>query len=79
MTETQMPTAGEFVEMMRRCREEIKSLRAEVERLRPKAEAYESLQSVLRLLPQPNLTCGEDLVWRLNKRIDELTKPATAI
>lgn len=68
---------NEAIEMMNRCKQEIAGLRAEIARLKPKADAYDSVAQVLRLLPQPSQGMGEDLVWILDKRIRELTpKPA---
>lgn len=68
---------AEAIEMMNRCKHEIMDLRATIDRLRPKADAYDNLATVLRLLPQPSVGMGEDMVWRLDKRIEELTpKPA---
>ena len=66
-------TTAEFIEMMNRCKHEILGLRATVDQLRPKADAYDNLVIVLHLLPQPGIGMGEDLVWRLDKRIRELT------
>lgn len=65
-------TNKEAIEMMNRCKHEITGLRAEIGRLRPKADAYDNLASVLRLLPQPSVGMSEDLVWVLDKRIREL-------
>lgn len=65
----------EAIQMMGRCKEEIRSLRAQIDRLKPKADAYDSVAAVLRLLPQPSQGMGEDLVWTLDKRIRELTPP----
>lgn len=74
-----MPTDAinnrEAIEMMNRCKSEIVGLRATIERLKPKADAYDNLAAVLRLLPQPSMGMGEDLVWTLDKRIRELTPP----
>jgi hypothetical protein len=70
----------EAIEMMNRCICEIKDLRAVIDRLRPKAEAYDNIATVLHLLPRQSTGAGEDLVWVLNYRIRELTpeaKPAT--
>lgn len=64
---------GEAIEMMNRCKAEIISLRNLVEHLRPKAEAYDNIAAVLRLLPQQRMGMEEDLVWALEKRIHELT------
>jgi hypothetical protein len=67
----------EAIEMMNRCKQEIAGLRAEISRLKPKADAYDNMATILRLLPQPSVGMGEDLVWVLDKRIRELTpKPA---
>jgi hypothetical protein len=62
----------EAVEMMVRCRNEIRSQRATIEQLMPKAQAWDQLCKVLNLLPQPSQGYGEDLAWRLDKRIEEL-------
>lgn len=63
----------EAIEMMNRYKSEIVGLRSTIERLRPKADAYDNLAAVLRLLPQPSIGMGEDMVWLLDKRIRELT------
>lgn len=69
----------EAIEMMISCREEILSLRAHIDRIQPKADAYDNLATVLRLLPQPSGGMGENLVWILDKRIQELQpKPKEA-
>lgn len=67
----------EAIEMMNRCKQEIIGMRATIDRLKPKAEAYDNLVVVLGLLPRPSIGMGEDLVWIIDKRIRELTpKPA---
>lgn len=63
----------EALEMMNRCVNEIAGLRSTIERLKPKADAYDNLAAVLRLLPQPSVGMGEDVMWVLKKRIRELT------
>lgn len=63
---------NEAIDMMRRASGEIKSLRAEVERLRPKAEAYDTMARVIDLLPHRSVGAGEDIAWKLDKRIEEL-------
>lgn len=69
----------EAIQMMNRCKDEILSLRARIDRLQPKADAYDNLVTVLGLLPQKSIGMGEDLVWTLDKRIRELQpKPETA-
>lgn len=69
----------EAIEMMNRCKQEIVGLRATIERLRPKADAYDNLVIVLSLLPRQSIGMGEDLVWIIDKRIRELSpKPVEA-
>ena len=68
----------EAIQMMSRCKAEIENLRAHIERLTPKAEAYDNLVTVLRLLPQANRASSEDLAWTLSRRIEELKAEAAA-
>lgn len=63
----------EAIEMMNRCKQEIMGMRATIDRLKPKADAYDNLVVVLGLLPRPSIGMGEDLVWIIDKRIRELT------
>lgn len=65
----------EAIEMMNRCKQEIIGMRATIDRLKPKADAYDNLVVVLGLLPRPSVCMGEDLVWIIDKRIRELTPP----
>jgi hypothetical protein len=67
----------EAVEMMTRCKHEIQNLRSQIDRLKPKADAYDNLAIVLSLLPRQSMGMGEDLVWVLDKRMREL-KEASA-
>ena len=67
----------EAIEMMNRCKQEIIDMRATIDRLKPKADAYDNLVVVLGLLPRQSIGMCEDLVWIIDKRIRELTpKPA---
>lgn len=66
-------TNSEGIEMMNRCINEIGTLKAQIERLRPKADAYDNIAIILRLLPGQGQAMGEDLVWALKQRIRELT------
>lgn len=68
-------TNAEAIEMMNRCTNEIVGLRSTIDRLKPKADAYDNLAAVLRLLPRLSEGAGEDLVWRMKNRIAELTPP----
>lgn len=66
----------EALDMMTRCKEEILSLRRVIDVLRPKADAYDDISKVLSLLPGKSIGMGEDLVWRLDKRIREMQENA---
>lgn len=68
----------EAVEMMTRCKQEIQSLRAQIERLKPKADAYDNIAIVLALLPRQSVGMGEDMVWVLDKRMRELKEAPDA-
>jgi hypothetical protein len=62
----------EAIEMMLRCKQEIVSLRATIDHLTPKADAYDKLAIVLGLLPRASVGMGENIVWILDKRMREL-------
>lgn len=62
----------ELLQVMQRCKAEIQMLRKLISVLEPKADAYDKLSIVLGLLRQPSQGMGEDLIWRLEKRIEEL-------
>lgn len=62
----------EAIEMMKRASAEIKALRRRIEALEPKADAYDNIAAVLRLLPRPSVGMSEDLAWRLDRRVEEL-------
>jgi len=61
----------EAIDMMQRCKQEIVSLRKQIDYLQPRAEAYEKISQVLNLLPRQGIGMGEDLVSTLDKRIRE--------
>jgi hypothetical protein len=62
----------EAIEMMQRCISEIETQRMVVSRLAPQAEAYEVIRDIVRMGPKQSQGYGEDLVWRLKKKIAEL-------
>ncbi len=68
----------EFIEMAQRCSSEIKEMRRAIANLQPKADAYDKLSIVLGLLPQPSQGYGEDIAWKLDKRVEELKAALTA-
>lgn len=69
----------EAIEMMNRCIDEIETQRRIVKHLQPQAEAYEVIRDIVRMSPKQSQGYGEDLVWRLKKKIAELQpKPEVA-
>lgn len=70
---------GEFMDMMQRCRNEIMGLRAHIAHLEPKAEAYDSLAAVIRQLPRQTGGMSEDLVWRIDQRVNALVNPSSGV
>lgn len=52
----------EALEMMNRCKHEIMDLRAQIDRLTPKADAYDKLAIVLGLLPRQSVGMARALV-----------------
>lgn len=70
-------TNQEAIDMMERCKQEIKNLRSMISYLQPKADAYDNLSAVLRLLPQKSMGMGEDITYRIDERIRELTPKKT--
>ena len=59
----------EAIEMMERASNEIKDLRRTIERLAPKAEAWDRLGQVLNLLPKSGRGESEDVAWMLDHRV----------
>jgi len=81
--ETQPAATGmpprEQLEMMRRCQGEIRELRATIERLKPKADAYDNMSTMLNaIVRQPGQGMGEDLNWTLERRIREIEAQISA-
>ncbi|MDR6266555.1 hypothetical protein [Roseobacter sp. N2S] len=63
---------SQAVLMMQRCAREIRSLRRINAELAPKAEAYDNLHQVLKMMPQRGEGAAEDLVWVLENEIAEI-------
>ena len=62
----------EAIDMMERCVIELENQRQVINRLQPNAEAYEVIRDIVRMVPKSSNSYGEDLVWRLKKKIHEL-------
>ncbi len=60
------------IEMAQAAIAEIEMLRSVNRNLVSKADAYDMLTAVLRLLPQPSQSMGEDMAWKLKRRVEEL-------
>lgn len=70
-----MMTEQQQLEMMRRCSEEIKMLRRQIEQLAPKARAYDDMSAVIAMAYRPpSVGMAEDLAWRLDQDIAEIEK-----
>ena len=68
---------AEAIEMMTRCSTEIRNLRARIEAILPKAQAWDQLCKVLNLLPERSMGSEPDLAWMLERRIKELSTSET--
>lgn len=64
----------EAIEMMRRAAGEIRDLRAHIDRLSPRAEAYEVIRTITGMVPRPSMGGSPDLAWQLDRRAAELEK-----
>lgn len=63
------------IEMMARCSEEIKTLRAQIANLQPRADAYDNMATLLRVaVPRQSQGYGEDLAWKLDRTIEDMKK-----
>lgn len=62
-------------DMLVRVISEIQILRAENDKLRPKANAYDRLSQVLDLLPKQSQGFAPDIVWQLQNELDTLRSP----
>jgi hypothetical protein len=64
----------QVVEMMKRCASEIRELKAQIARLQPAAEGYDTVRRILGLLPQGSQGYSEDLAYTLDKHAEELKR-----
>lgn len=62
----------EMIDLMSRCRDEIRHLRNIIDRLSPKAEAWDRMGVVLNMIPQRTGGMSEDLAWFLDQHINAL-------
>lgn len=70
---------NEAIQMLNRCKHEITTLRTTIEYLKPKADAYDNITTILRLFfVQPSGYLSDDITHIIQKRIDELTPKSEA-
>lgn len=70
----------DVADMADRAAEEIEGLRRQIDHLRPQAEAYQAICSILGLLPQPTVGYGEDIAYRLRRQaLDLRAEPVAKI
>lgn len=63
----------ETVQMMKRCRDEIRGLQARIDKLEPKAEAYMLVLKIIDMISSSVARpMKEDLSYTLDRRIQEL-------
>lgn len=62
----------EMIDLMSRCRDEIRYLRKIIDDLAPKADAWDRMGVVLGMIPQRSQGMAEDLAWRLDQHINAL-------
>jgi hypothetical protein len=63
----------EAIDMMERCVQELQLQRNTINVLEPRAEAYEVIHDIVRMSSRRgSMVAGEDLIWRLKKKIEEL-------
>ena len=64
---------AEVLQLIHRCTSEIKDLRKQIDYLQPKAEAYDALLTVLRMVPHGGtMGMGEDLVRLLDRKVRDI-------
>lgn len=65
---------NEAIQMLNRCKHEIIQMRETINQLRPKAEAYDNISTIIRIFfVHPSKGYGEDITWIIQKLIDEMT------
>jgi hypothetical protein len=70
MTDQTIPYSAK--DTLLRCKDEIQMLRSQIERLAPKAEAYDTLRQVLDLLPTRSGGYGPDVLWQIDSLLAQV-------
>lgn len=68
-------TKGNVAQMAERAAGEIETLRRVNQALAAKADAYDTVTTILGLLPRRGESMGEDLAWKLRRYAEELRQP----
>lgn len=58
---------------MRIAHDEIINLRRELEEMRPKAKAWDTIEQVVSMMPGPTQVYGVDITWQLKQAVDKLS------
>lgn len=67
------------ISTMQQAVDEITALRGQLSLLRPKAEAFDAITTILGMMPQPSQGYGVDIVWQLRRAIDDMTPKPEAV
>jgi hypothetical protein len=67
-------TSEETIELLNQARNEIRGLRREIERLAPRAEAYDGIIRILDLLPRRSQGASVDVAWLIDRAIDGMMR-----
>jgi hypothetical protein len=67
----------EFLNVARRASEETKGLRAPIQFLAPKAQAYDSIVMILGVIPQQRQGMAKSLAFLLDRQVEALTRVNT--
>ena len=68
-----------LVRLLRVAHDEIVTLRREIEALRPRAHAYDTIAQIARLTAKDHKQgYGEDIAWRLKQEVERITKERAA-
>lgn len=69
----------ETIEVLEKAKHEILSLKNQINHLKYKADAYDNISSILRLIPFPNRQgMGEDIGWLIDQHISDMKENENA-
>lgn len=68
--ENRLEREREAERLLRAAQQEIETLRRHVSILVPKADAYDAMLTLTRMIPQGNVGYGVDLHWEINRFLE---------